>query len=73
MSLPLRRIRRGQEGSRLGRRHGDDRVVEACRRYLAPLIQGEDYPPYANGLPRYVRLKNTGVPKKLNTVFELRT
>ena len=33
-------------------------VTEACRRYLAPLIQGEAYPPYINGMPDYVRLKN---------------
>ena len=30
-------------------------ITEACRRYLAPLIQGEAYPPYRNGLPDYVR------------------
>ena len=46
-------------------------ITEACRRYLAPLIQGEDYPPYVNGLPDYVTLKNVPVPKKLNTTFEL--
>ncbi len=46
-------------------------ITEACRRYLAPLIQGEDYPPYVNGLPDYVTLKNVAVPKKLNTTFEL--
>ena len=40
-------------------------ITEACRRYLQPLIEGEDYPPYENGLPRYVRLKNQAVPKKL--------
>ena len=40
-------------------------ITEKCRSYLAPLIQGEDYPPYRNGLPRYVRLKNVGVKKKL--------
>jgi 6-phosphofructokinase 1 len=40
-------------------------ITEKCRRYLAPLIQGEDYPPYRNGLPRYVVLKNAPVPKKL--------
>lgn len=40
-------------------------ITEKCRRYLAPLIQGEDYPPYRNGLPRYVRLKNVPVAKKL--------
>ncbi|MBY0339869.1 MAG: 6-phosphofructokinase, partial [Rhodocyclaceae bacterium] len=32
-------------------------ITEACRRYLAPLIEGEDAPPYKNGLPDYVRLK----------------
>ena len=46
-------------------------ITEACRRYLSPLIQGEDYPPYVNGLPDYVTLKNVPVPKKLNTTFEL--
>jgi len=46
-------------------------ITEACRRYLLPLIQGEDYPPYVNGLPDYVTLKNVPVPKKLNTTFEL--
>ena len=40
-------------------------ITEKCRQYLAPLIQGEDYPPYRNGLPRYVTLKNTAVAKKL--------
>lgn len=33
-------------------------VTEACRTYLLPLIQGEDYPPYENGIPAYVRLTN---------------
>lgn len=33
-------------------------ITETCRRYLEPLIQGEAYPPYAKGLPMYVRLKN---------------
>jgi len=46
-------------------------ITEACRRYLSPLIQGEDYPPYRNGLPDYVILKNVAVPKKLNTAFEI--
>jgi 6-phosphofructokinase 1 len=39
-------------------------ITDACRRYLAPLIVGEDYPPYVGGLPQYVRLKNVAVPKK---------
>jgi 6-phosphofructokinase 1 len=46
-------------------------ITAACRRYLAPLIQGEDYPPYENGLPRYVRLKNEPVPKRLLASFQL--
>jgi ATP-dependent phosphofructokinase / diphosphate-dependent phosphofructokinase len=40
-------------------------ITEACRDYLSPLIQGEDYPPYRDGLPDYVTLKNVAVPKKL--------
>lgn len=40
-------------------------ITEACREYLAPLIEGEDYPPYKDGLPDYVRLKNIAVDKKL--------
>lgn len=40
-------------------------ITAACRRYLAPLIVGEDYPPYRDGLPVYVSLKNVSVPKKL--------
>jgi 6-phosphofructokinase 1 len=40
-------------------------ITDTCRRYLAPLIQGEAYPPYHNGLPVYIRLKNQLVPQKL--------
>lgn len=40
-------------------------ITKKCRTYLEPLIKGEDYPPYKNGMPQYVRLKNVGVPKKL--------
>jgi 6-phosphofructokinase 1 len=40
-------------------------ITEACRRYLAPLIQGEAYPEYINGLPDYVRLKNQLIAKIL--------
>ncbi|MCC5856655.1 MAG: 6-phosphofructokinase [Ectothiorhodospiraceae bacterium] len=47
-------------------------VTEECLRYLRPLIQGEDFPPYRDGLPQYVRLKNASVAKRLGTVFELR-
>ena len=40
-------------------------ITAACRKYLAPLIKGEDYPPYKDGLPKYVKLKNQLAPKKL--------
>ncbi|MEE8343655.1 MAG: 6-phosphofructokinase [Gammaproteobacteria bacterium] len=46
-------------------------ITTRCRRYLSPLIKGEDYPPYKNGLPQYVELKNVAVPKKLKTTFKL--
>jgi len=39
-------------------------ITQACREYLLPLIQGEAYPPFKNGLPDYVRLKNELVAKK---------
>jgi 6-phosphofructokinase len=41
-------------------------ITDKCREYLAPLIEGEDYPPYTDGLPAYVRLKNVAVAKKLS-------
>ena len=44
-------------------------ITAAGRRYLEPLIHGEDYPPFVKGLPRYVSLKNHPVGKKLATNF----
>jgi 6-phosphofructokinase 1 len=44
-------------------------ITAKGRKYLAPLIQGEDYPPYENGLPKYVVLKNKPVKKKLKKAF----
>ncbi|MCW8932846.1 MAG: 6-phosphofructokinase [Gammaproteobacteria bacterium] len=40
-------------------------ITQKCKDYLLPLIDGEDYPPYENGLPKYVVLKNESVAKKL--------
>ncbi len=40
-------------------------ITPACRSYLRPLILGEAYPSYTNGMPNYVRLKNQLVDKKL--------
>ena len=44
-------------------------VTEAARRYLAPLVVGEAYPPFKNGLPDYAKLRNAAVPKKLAGEF----
>jgi 6-phosphofructokinase len=46
-------------------------ITEKCRAYLSPLIRGEDYPPFKNGLPDYVKLKNVAVAKKLKTEFKV--
>ena len=41
-------------------------ITAAARRYLEPLIRGEDPPRYGrDGLPDYVRLRNAAVPRKL--------
>jgi 6-phosphofructokinase len=40
-------------------------ITAACKRYLRPLIQGEDYPQYRNGLPVFATLKNVAVARKL--------
>jgi 6-phosphofructokinase 1 len=40
-------------------------ISNACRTYLKPLIAGEDYPPYKNGLPDYAILKKQLIEKKL--------
>ncbi|HEX8739856.1 MAG TPA: 6-phosphofructokinase [Casimicrobiaceae bacterium] len=45
-------------------------ITAKARAYLAPLIRGEVPPPFRNGLPQYVRLKNAAVPKKL-AAFEV--
>jgi 6-phosphofructokinase len=44
-------------------------ITQKCREYLQPLIEGEDYPPYRNGLPEYVQIKGVAVKRKLNTPF----
>jgi 6-phosphofructokinase len=44
-------------------------ITGPCRRYLLPLIGGEGYPPYRNGLPAYVTLKGAGVAKRLRKPF----
>jgi 6-phosphofructokinase 1 len=46
-------------------------ITAACRRYLEPLIGGEDYPPYKDGLPVYVHIKGKAVRRKLKTAYTL--
>jgi 6-phosphofructokinase 1 len=46
-------------------------ITDAARRYLAPLVVGESYPPFRDGLPDYVKLRNAAVPKKINTPFAI--
>jgi len=47
-------------------------ITESCRAYLQPLIMGEAYPPYENGLPKIARLKLQKVEKLLNTPFKIK-
>ena len=44
-------------------------ITEEARNYLSPLIQGEDYPPYKNGVPDYASIKGVLVEKKLAANF----
>ena len=46
-------------------------ITAACRRYLAPLVAGEAYPPYRDGLPQYVRIRGAAVRRKLKTEFKI--
>ena len=40
-------------------------ITDKCREYLLPLIEGENYPPYNNGLPDYVVMQKLKIEKKL--------
>tara|TARA_B100001094_G_scaffold328924_1_gene390494 strand:+ start:1 stop:1257 length:1257 start_codon:yes stop_codon:yes gene_type:complete len=42
-------------------------VTEACKNHIRPLIQGEAYPPYKDGVIETASLKNKLVKKKLKT------
>jgi 6-phosphofructokinase len=46
-------------------------ITAKCRNYLQPLISGEAFPPFENGLPKYVRLNNVAVRKKTRSDFKL--
>ncbi|MDH3672273.1 MAG: 6-phosphofructokinase [Gammaproteobacteria bacterium] len=46
-------------------------ITRKCRNYLKPLIKGEDYPTFKDGLPQYVKLKNVAVKKKLKKQYKI--
>jgi 6-phosphofructokinase 1 len=46
-------------------------ITAACRRYLEPLIGGEDFPPFRDGLPAYIRIKGVSVRRRLKGEFKL--
>jgi 6-phosphofructokinase len=46
-------------------------ITDACRRYLEPLIQGEAYPPYVNGMPDYARITHQYADKKTGRDFKV--
>lgn len=47
-------------------------ITKKCVEYMKPLIQGEDFPPFKDGMPDYPEMKLVMVPKKLKTIYELR-
>lgn len=44
-------------------------ITSACRQYLEPLIKGENYPPYINGLPKIAKLKMRPVKPQIGRKF----
>ncbi len=46
-------------------------ITPKARAYLRPLMLGEDPPPFRNGLPQYVRLRNVAVPKRIAATFTI--
>jgi len=46
-------------------------ITAKARAYLGPLMRGEDPPPFKDGLPQYVRLRNVAVAKKLPAEFKV--
>ena len=45
-------------------------ITDQAKAYLSPLIEGEDYPPYRNGIPLFAKLKLRPVERKLKTRFK---
>ena len=45
-------------------------ITKSCLEYLKPLIEGENYPPYKDGLPHYIVMNKQTIEKKLPS-FEI--
>ncbi|WP_339806424.1 6-phosphofructokinase [uncultured Marinobacter sp.] len=46
-------------------------ITDDCREYLQPLIEGEAFPPFENGIPKVAHLRCVLAPKKLKSPFEV--
>ncbi|MCK7543690.1 6-phosphofructokinase [Marinobacter bryozoorum] len=46
-------------------------ITDDCREYLQPLIEGEAFPPFENGIPKVAHLECVLAEKKLKTPFEV--
>ena len=46
-------------------------ITDDCREYLQPLIEGEAFPPFENGIPKVAHLKNVLAEKQLKTPFDI--
>ena len=42
-------------------------ITNSCKQYILNLIQGEDYPTYQNGFPKYAKLRCKTIKKKLES------
>ena len=42
-------------------------ITNSCKQYILNLIQGEDYPTYQNGFPKYAKLKCKTIKKRLES------
>lgn len=71
-SVPLARVANRERALPRGYISRDGfSITPACREYLTPLVRGEAPPPYADGLPRFVKLANRPVAKKLSQHFKI--
>jgi len=46
-------------------------ITDKCREYLQPLIEGESFPPFENGIPKFTTIRGKLADKKLGTDFDI--